>query len=59
MVRTAAFLAAPIWRCVAGAQKGYGWHFGRLFLVHFLGEQKMNKNQIIKNSDEEYLAEGK
>jgi hypothetical protein len=28
--------------CVAGVQKGYGWHFGRPFLVHFLGEQKMN-----------------
>jgi hypothetical protein len=32
--------------CVAGAQKGCGWHFGRPFLVHFLGEQKMNKDSM-------------
>jgi hypothetical protein len=43
MVRTAAFLVAPIRLCGAGVQKGCGWHFRRPFLVHFLGEQKMNK----------------
>ena len=27
---------------VAGGQKGCSWYFRRPFLVHFLGEQKMN-----------------
>jgi hypothetical protein len=45
MVRTTAFLVAPTRHCVAGAQKGWGWHFGTLFLwfISFGGAKEMNK----------------
>jgi hypothetical protein len=31
--------------CVAGVVKGKTYHFRRPFLVHFLGEQNMNKEK--------------
>jgi hypothetical protein len=35
--------------CVACGEKGRSCHFRRPFLVHFLGEQKMNRKTVRKN----------
>jgi hypothetical protein len=45
MVRTVAFLVAPIRLRVAGAQKGYGCHFRPPFLwfISFGGAKEMNR----------------
>jgi hypothetical protein len=54
MVRTTAFLVAPLRLCVAGGQKGWGWHFRPPFLwfISFGGAKEMNKN---KNNKENKL----
>jgi hypothetical protein len=46
MVRTVIFLVAPTRPCLAGGQKAHSCHFRRPFLVHFLGEQKMNNQSL-------------
>jgi hypothetical protein len=44
-VRTTAFLVAPTRLCVAGAQKGWGWHFGRPFFGSFFGRTKKEQKK--------------
>jgi hypothetical protein len=61
MARTSGFLVAPIRQCVAGGQKDGSCYFRRPFLVHFLGEQKMNKINLEeqKNRSEAEFGEAK
>ncbi|MCU0461406.1 MAG: hypothetical protein MUF36_05245 [Bacteroidales bacterium] len=51
MVRTTAFLVAPLRLCVAGGQKDRGWHFRPPFLwfISFGGAKEMNNMNFSKN----------